>query len=60
MSLRDAYLSVAEALAHGGYENNAEVEIRWIQAEDVEEQERQPCWPMLTALLYPAASATEG
>ena len=38
VSLRDAYLSVAEALAHGGYENNAEVEIRWIQAEDVEEQ----------------------
>ncbi|HZK25721.1 MAG TPA: CTP synthase [Oscillospiraceae bacterium] len=38
VSLRDAYLSVAEALTHGGYENNCEVEIRWIQAEDVEEQ----------------------
>ncbi len=35
VSLKDAYLSVAEALYHAGFENNADVEIDWIQAEDV-------------------------
>lgn len=36
VSLPDAYLSVAEALRHGGYLHGAKVEIDWIQAEDVE------------------------
>ena len=34
--LPDAYLSVVEALRHGGYAHGAKVEIEWIQAEDVE------------------------
>ena len=33
VKLHDAYLSVAEALRHGGYENGAEVEIKWIDSE---------------------------
>ena len=33
--LHDAYLSVIEALKHGGYANHAKVELRWIEAEDV-------------------------
>ncbi|MDI3256655.1 MAG: CTP synthase [Kyrpidia sp.] len=35
ISLRDAYISVAEALSHGGYANDLSVDIRWISAEDV-------------------------
>lgn len=35
VKLHDAYLSVAEALRHGGFENDAHVEIDWIEAEDV-------------------------
>ncbi|MBX6396030.1 MAG: CTP synthase, partial [Alicyclobacillaceae bacterium] len=35
VSLRDAYISVAEALYHGGYANDQNVDIRWISAEDV-------------------------
>lgn len=38
VELRDAYLSVAEALSHAGYENGAVVEIDWIQAEDFDTQ----------------------
>ncbi|MGH9226621.1 MAG: CTP synthase [Acidimicrobiales bacterium] len=34
--LPDAYLSVVEALRHGGYAHGARVDIEWIQAEDVE------------------------
>ena len=36
VSLPDAYMSVVEALRHGGYDSGANVEIDWIQAEDVE------------------------
>ena len=34
--LPDAYLSVVEALRHGGYFHGAKVQIDWIQAQDVE------------------------
>ena len=33
--LHDAYLSVAEALRHGGIINGAEVDIRWINSEEI-------------------------
>jgi len=36
VSLPDAYLSVVEALKHGGFHHGVAVEIEWIQAEDVE------------------------
>ena len=36
VNLPDAYLSVVEALRHGGYHHGADVEIDWIQAEEVE------------------------
>jgi CTP synthase len=36
VSLQDAYLSVVEALKHGGFHHSADVEIDWIQAEEVE------------------------
>jgi CTP synthase len=35
VSLPDAYLSVVEALKHGGYHHGAKVEIEWVQAEEV-------------------------
>ncbi|HEL8864553.1 CTP synthase [Listeria monocytogenes] len=35
VSLQDAYLSVAEALRHAGYDHDAEIEIDWIDSEKV-------------------------
>ena len=35
VQLHDAYLSVAEALKHGGWENGANVNIEWIDSEGV-------------------------
>ena len=37
VELEDAYLSVAEALRHRGFENSAEVDIKWIQSENLNE-----------------------
>ena len=36
VSLPDAYLSVVEALNHGGFHHGARIEVEWIQAEDTE------------------------
>jgi CTP synthase len=36
VSLPDAYLSVVEALKHGGFTHGAKVQVEWIQAEEVE------------------------
>ncbi|MFA7534132.1 MAG: CTP synthase, partial [Tissierellaceae bacterium] len=38
VELKDAYLSVAEALRHGAIANNLDVEIKWIQSEDVNDE----------------------
>ena len=35
VALHDAYLSVAEALKHGGIANKADVHIRWVDAEEL-------------------------
>jgi CTP synthase len=35
VNLPDAYLSVVEALRHGGYEHGAAISLDWIQAEEV-------------------------
>lgn len=35
VALHDAYLSVVEALKHGGIANKSEVEIRWIDSEEL-------------------------
>src|SRR5215471_14930352 len=34
--LPDAYLSVVEALRHGGYAHGARIDLEWVQAEEVE------------------------
>ncbi|MCX7658763.1 MAG: CTP synthase, partial [Oscillospiraceae bacterium] len=35
VALPDAYLSVAEALRHAGIANDANVEIKWINSEEI-------------------------
>ena len=37
VALPDAYMSVTEALHHGGIENDAQVKITWINAEELED-----------------------
>jgi len=39
VELHDAYLSVVESLTHGGIENHAEVNVDWIDAEDLVDDE---------------------
>ncbi|MDA8194216.1 MAG: CTP synthase [Thermaerobacter sp.] len=36
VKLHDAYMSVVEALTHGGIANRVQVDIRWLDSEDIE------------------------
>ena len=38
VKLHDAYLSVAESLRHAGYENGCKVDIRWIDSEELTDE----------------------
>jgi CTP synthase len=35
VNLRDAYLSVMEALSHGGFDQGADVRVRWVASDDL-------------------------
>ena len=35
VKLHDAYLSVMESLYHAGFENDSQVEIKWVESEDL-------------------------
>lgn len=37
-ALHDAYISVVEALKHGGYANRTEVDIKWVDSEKVNDE----------------------
>jgi CTP synthase len=37
VNLRDAYLSVIEALKHGGFQHGVDVQIQWVSSDDVDE-----------------------
>ena len=38
VKLHDAYLSVAEALYHAGYENRVKIEIQWVDSEELNDK----------------------
>jgi CTP synthase len=60
VALRDAYLSVAEALYHGGFANNANVDIEWVQAEDVTEDNVHQLLAGVDGILVPGGFGDRG
>ena len=38
VELKDAYLSVCEALTHGGLANGAHIDLKWINSEDINDE----------------------
>ncbi len=58
--LHDAYLSVAEALHHGGYENGAKVRIKWIEAEEVTAQTAAELFAEVDGILVPGGFGDRG
>ena len=60
VALHDAYLSVAEALSHAGYENGVYVDIDWIEAEDVTDDTAEAMLGGADAILVPGGFGNRG
>lgn len=60
IKLHDAYLSVAEALRHGGYENGCKVDIKWIEAEDVTDEMAESILSDVSGILVPGGFGDRG
>lgn len=60
IQLHDAYLSVVEALKHGGIAARASVKIRWVDAEEVEEKGARPLLAGVDGILVPGGFGTRG
>ena len=60
VSLHDAYLSVVEALKHGGIANRTEVDIRWIDAEDLTPENISEYLHDVNGILVPGGFGVRG
>ena len=60
VGLHDAYLSVVEALRHGGFENGAAVNIRWIDAETLTPQTIAQSLEGVDGILVPGGFGSRG
>lgn len=58
--LPDAYLSVVEALKHGGFYHNADVEISWVDAETISVNEVKKQLTMTDGILVPGGFGIRG
>ncbi len=60
VQLHDAYLSVAESLRHAGYENNAEIQIKWVQSELVTDETAEEYLSDCDGILVPGGFGQRG
>jgi CTP synthase len=60
IELKDAYKSISEAFVHAGAENDVEVQLDWIRAEDVEDYGAEKYLKGATGLLVPWGFGNRG
>ena len=60
VALHDAYLSVVEALAHGGIENAVKVKIRWINSEELTDDNAPQLLSGISGVLVPGGFGSRG
>ncbi len=58
--LPDAYMSVVEALTHGGFTHNRNVEISWVDAETLEPKEVEKKLSKMDGILVPGGFGIRG
>lgn len=60
VELQDAYISVVEALKHAGYEYDADVKIKWINAEHVTKENVKELLDDVDGILVPGGFGDRG
>ncbi|KEI83107.1 CTP synthetase [Clostridium botulinum A2 117] len=60
VELHDAYISIVEALNHGGYANDTKVNIKWINSEEVNENNFEQYLKDVDGILVPGGFGDRG
>lgn len=60
VQLHDAYLSVAEALAHAGFANQAKVNISWVDSENLEGKDLKEVFKGIDGIILPGGFGDRG
>ena len=60
IALHDAYISVVEALKHGGIASRATVNIKWVDAEEVNEGNLEEMFSDVAGILVPGGFGSRG
>jgi len=60
VSLHDAYISVVEALKHGGISNRVTVHIKWIDSENLTEENAEELLGDVNGILIPGGFGSRG
>jgi len=60
VQLHDAYLSVAEALHHAGYELGTDVEIAWVDSETITAENAEDLLSSLSGIIIPGGFGQRG
>ena len=60
VALHDAYLSIAEALKHGGIPCSAAVDIRWVDSEELTEHNQEQLFEGVNGILVPGGFGGRG
>ena len=60
VQLHDAYLSVAEALTHAGFENSARVHIRWVDTEPITKENVAEALEGVDGIILPGGFGNRG
>lgn len=58
--LHDAYLSVAEALKHGGYEHSANIDIKWVDSETLNQDNLSEVFHDCDGIIVPGGFGERG
>ena len=60
VKLHDAYLSIIESLNHAGYDTGAKVEIRWVESEDVKDENVHVLLDGIDGMIIPGGFGDRG
>lgn len=60
VKLHDAYLSVAEAMSHAGYEWNTYIEIHWIDSEEITKENVSEIFRGINGIIIPGGFGNRG
>ena len=60
INLKDSYKSLVEAINHGGLANNTKVKIKWVNAEDLDNNKNKKIFDEVNGILVPGGFGERG